>query len=85
VSTQDNLNMMPIQQFINAVKGADASKQREMRLDIDTAKRLAFTLGEVMTRMNGDLEAIIKKQKAEETLFKYNLTVVIVFKLRILL
>jgi hypothetical protein len=66
VSTQDNLNMMPIQQFINAVKGADASKQREMRLDIDTAKRLAFTLGEVMTRMNGDLEAIIKKQKAEE-------------------
>jgi hypothetical protein len=70
VSTQDNLNMMPIQQFINAVKGADASKQREMRLDIDTAKRLAFTLGEVMTRMNGDLEAIITKQKAEESVIQ---------------
>jgi hypothetical protein len=70
VSTQDNLNMMPIQQFINAVKGADASKQREMRLDIDTAKRLAFTLGEVMTRMNGDLEAIIKKQEAQDNVIQ---------------
>tara|TARA_B110000503_G_scaffold68570_1_gene107044 strand:+ start:1040 stop:1279 length:240 start_codon:yes stop_codon:yes gene_type:complete len=66
MSTQDKLNMIPIQQFINAVKGADASKQRELRLDIDNAKRLAFTLGEVMTRMNGDLEAIIKKQKAQD-------------------
>ena len=70
MSTQDNLNMMPIQQFINAVKGADASKQCEMRLDIDTAKRLAFTLGEVMTRMNGDLEAIIKKQEAQDNVIQ---------------
>lgn len=57
--------MLPIQQFINAVKGADASKQREIKLDIQTAKRLAFTLGEVMTRMNGDLEALLLK-KAEK-------------------
>lgn len=63
--TTNDVNMLPIQQFINAVKGADASKQREIKLDIQTAKRLAFTLGEVMTRMNGDLEALLLK-KAEK-------------------
>ena len=62
----NEVNMLPIQQFINAVKGADAKKSREIKLDIDTAKRLAFTLGEVMTRMNGDLEEILIKKRDQE-------------------
>ena len=66
MSTPSDVNMMPIQQFINAVKGADAKKAREIKLDIDTAKRLAFTLGEVMTRMNGDLEQLLLKKKESE-------------------
>ena len=53
------LNTAPIQQFISQVKGADASKAKEIKLDIQNAKRLAFTLGEVMSRLNGDLEKII--------------------------
>lgn len=56
------LNTAPIQQFLSQVKGADASNQREIKLDIQTAKRLAFTLGEVMTRLNGDLEALLINQ-----------------------
>ena len=60
------LNTLPIQQFINAVKGADASKKQEVKLDIQTAKRLAFTLGEVMTRLNGDLEALLAKKSQQE-------------------
>lgn len=58
----DPLNTAPVQQFIQQVKSADAGKAREVKLDIDTAKRLAFTLGEVMTRLNGDLEKILAKQ-----------------------
>ena len=65
--------MLPIQQFINAVKGADASKQREVKIDIQTAKRLAFTLGEVMTRMNGDLESLLLKKQAQEDVIKVEL------------
>jgi hypothetical protein len=65
--------MLPIQQFINAVKGADAAKQREIKMDIQTAKRLAFTLGEVMTRMNGDLEALLLKKQAQEEVIKIEL------------
>ena len=56
------LNTIPIQQFISQTKSADASKQKEVKLTLDQAKRLAFTLGEVMTRLNGDLEQIIAKK-----------------------
>lgn len=61
-----DINTVAIQQFITAVKGADAAKAKEMKLDIQTAKRLAFTLGEVMTKLNGDLETLLKKQQAQE-------------------
>lgn len=61
------LNTIAIQQFISQVKSADASRSKDVTLDIQQAKRLAFTLGEVMTRMNGDLEALlIKKNNTEE-------------------
>ena len=56
------LNTIPIQQFISQTKSADASKQKEVKLTLDQAKRLAFTLGEVMSRLNGDLEQIIAKK-----------------------
>jgi hypothetical protein len=64
VSTQksDPINTAPIQQYLQQVKAADSSNQREIRLDIQTAKRLAFTLGEVMTRLNGDLEKLLVSQ-----------------------
>lgn len=66
MSTNDPLNTAPIQQFISQVKGADASNQREIRVDIQSAKRLAFTLGEVMTRLNGNLEELLVKQASGE-------------------
>lgn len=60
------LNTVPLQQFIQQVKSADAGNQREIRLDLQNAKRLAFTLGEVMARLNGDLEDIIIKNASGE-------------------
>ena len=60
MSTQNEpLNTAPIQLFISRVKSADIGQAREVKLDMQEAKRLAFTLGEVMTRLNGDLEKII--------------------------
>ena len=68
------LNTAPIQQFISQVKSADASKQREIKLSIDNAKRLAFTLGEVMTRMNGDLEELlVRKSSGEDEVIQVNI------------
>jgi hypothetical protein len=65
VSTQnDPLNTAPVQQFISQVKSADAGQAKEVKLNIQQAKRLAFTLGEVMTRLNGDLEQILARKNS---------------------
>ena len=62
------LNTLPIQQFISQVKAADNSNSKDVRLDIQNAKRLAFTLGEVMARLNGDLEQILQKSSTQEVI-----------------
>jgi hypothetical protein len=62
------LNTIPIQQFISQVKAADSSNLKDVKLDIQNAKRLAFTLGEVMARLNGDLEELLTKGQAEEVI-----------------
>jgi hypothetical protein len=65
VSTQNEpLNTAPITQFLNQVKSADASRAKDIRIDIQQAKNLAFTLGLVMTRLNGDLEQILAKKNS---------------------
>ena len=63
------INTSSIQTFISQVKGADASQQKEIKLDIVTARKLALTLGEVMERLNGDLEKFVKENapKGEES------------------
>jgi hypothetical protein len=64
----DPLNTIPIQQFLQAVKNADNSRAKELRLELQTAKNLAYTLGIVMARLNGDLEKYVQEyaRKADE-------------------
>lgn len=56
------LNTLPIIQFLQQVKQADLSKSKEIRMPIDNARALAFTMGIVMARLEGDLEKIIIKK-----------------------
>lgn len=64
--SQEKINTSAIIQFLNTVKGADLSKQREVKLDIAAAKNLAHTLGLVMTRLAGNYEGLIDEiSKAE--------------------
>ena len=55
------INTVPIQQFIQQVKAAELSQQREVKLDIKTAKMLAFCLGEVSAKLLEDYDTILKK------------------------
>lgn len=55
------INTQPLQQFIKQVQGAENSRAKEIRMDIQQAKNLAFTLGIVMARLNGDLEKFVKE------------------------
>jgi hypothetical protein len=71
VQTNDDLNTATIEKYIQTVKLADNSRAKEVRLDINTAKNLALTLGIVMTRLHGQLEQLVKEnnqQKEEETI-----------------
>jgi len=65
----DTLNTLPIQQYIQKVKSADSSQSKELRLDIKFAKNLAFTLGVVMSRLEGDLEKIISDSSNKDEVF----------------
>jgi hypothetical protein len=62
----DNINTSAIQLFLQQVKGADLSNQREIRLDIASAKNLAYTLGIVMTRLAGNYESLLQKQQESD-------------------
>lgn len=59
------LNTIPIQQFISQVKSADFSNAKEIKLSVVNARRLAFCLGEVMTRLEGDLEKILSNKNSK--------------------
>ena len=63
-SNREPLNTAPIQQFIQQVRSADAGKAKEVKLDLQQAKRLAFCLGETMSRLEGDLEKILSRQSS---------------------
>lgn len=56
------INTFPLQQFIQQVKAADNSNVKEIKLNIQQAKTIALTLGEVMARLNGDLEKLLVKK-----------------------
>jgi len=73
MQTDNTLNTLPIQQFISGVKSADASKQREYKMSIDQAKRLAFTLGEVMSKLNGDLEQLLLKKQEQDNVIQVSM------------
>ena len=63
---QDKINTSIIMQFMNQVKGAETANQREIRLDIATAKNLSNTLGLVMTRLAGNYEGLIQEIQNKE-------------------
>lgn len=62
------INTIPLQQFISQVKAAENSRSKEIKLDINQAKNLAFTIGIVMSRLHGDLEKLILSNKIDETI-----------------
>ncbi len=55
------INTFPIQQFIQQVKAADLTQQKEIRLDIKTAKNLAYCLGEINAKLLEDYDALLNK------------------------
>lgn len=59
----NSINTIPIQQFIQQVKSADLSNQREIKLDIKTAKSLAFCLGEISSKLVENYDRVLSELK----------------------
>jgi hypothetical protein len=59
--SNDTVNTIAIQQFLQQVKSADAAQAREVRLDIKNAKALAFSLAEVLNKLTQDYETLFYK------------------------
>ena len=57
----DPINTIPLQQFLKQVKAADLSQQREIKMDLQTAKTLAFCLAEVNARLLEDYDLLLKR------------------------
>jgi hypothetical protein len=60
------INTLPIQQFIQQVKAADLTQQKEIKLDIKTAKILAYCLGEVSAKLLEDYDRILAELKTAQ-------------------
>tara|TARA_B110000305_G_C19152331_1_gene498648 strand:- start:386 stop:634 length:249 start_codon:yes stop_codon:yes gene_type:complete len=64
MQTSEPINTIPLQQFMQVVKTADASNQKEIRIPLTQAKALAFALGTVMANHQGRLEQLIIDNKS---------------------
>ena len=57
------INTIPIQQFIQQVKSAELTNQREIKLDIKTAKTLALCLAEVNAKLVENYDKLLTELK----------------------
>jgi hypothetical protein len=62
----NQINTIPMQQFIQQVKAADLTQQKEIKLDIKTAKILAYCLGEVSAKLLEDYDRILAELKTAQ-------------------
>ena len=59
MQTNKPINTTPLQLFIEQVKGSDLSYLQEIRMPLQQAKQLAFTVGEIEARLHGTLEQFV--------------------------
>lgn len=53
------INTAPIQQFVQIVKSAEQTNQKEIRIPLVQAKNLVYTLTTVLANQQGRLEKLI--------------------------
>jgi hypothetical protein len=58
---QNPINTQPIQNFIQQVKAADLSQQKEIKIDIKSAKLLMYCLADVNAKLLENYDAILQR------------------------
>lgn len=60
---QNQINLSPITQFIQQVRGAELSQAKEVKLNIQQARLLSLALAECMDKLNRDYETMFNELK----------------------
>lgn len=55
---QNQINLTPLNLFIQQVKSAEQTQSKEIKMTIQQARLLSLTLTEVMTKLNQDYESL---------------------------
>ena len=63
MQTNEAINIIPIQKYIQQVKVADAGQHKEIRMTMQEAKNLMYALSTVMANQQGRLEQLIIDNK----------------------
>ena len=66
MQTKTPINTAPIERLLTQIKNADQSQQKQVTLDIASAKDVAYTLCTVLARLAGDYEAILVKDNSQQ-------------------
>ena len=70
---QEKINISPLEQFVKTVRAAETSNQKEIRIDLATAKQIRDSLALTMIRLAGNYEDLITKTKQEEQVIKVSM------------
>ena len=57
----NQINTYPLLQFIQQVKSAELAQQKEVKIDIKSAKMLAYSLGEITAKLLEDQDELLSK------------------------
>ena len=60
---QNQINLSPITQFIQQVRGAELSQAKEVKINIQQARLLSLALAECMDKLNQDYETMFNELK----------------------
>ena len=64
MQTKEAINIIPIQKFIQQVKVADAGNHKEIKMSIQEAKNLMYSMNTVVANTQGRLEQLIIDNKS---------------------
>ena len=64
MQTKEAINIIPIQKFIQQVKVADAGNHKEIKMSIQEAKNLMYSMNTGIANTQGRLEQLIIDNKS---------------------
>jgi len=71
----NQINTYPLVSLIQQIKAAELGQQKEIKIDIKTAKQVAFTLAEILAKVNQDYDTLLKnlqKTKGESVTVQFD-------------